>query len=373
MSHCDTGVRRRKRFSVDPVKTHILLIGPLLTAVACAAPQTEPVRATPAPAPKTVTEVEDKSSQRLGLVNRQPITRQDLAPEVQAELLDLENELEQRRLHLTWIGFEQELNQRLLEAEAERRGTQVDALIAELRAQAEVSDEAVRGLYEQNKDSIPVSFEEAAPTIRSQLESAASERKVREFSEELREKAEVSYDLPIPDLPRYDVKESEQPAMGKDAAPVTIVEFSDFQCPYCQQASSMLKELRNSYGDRVRIVFRDFPLSQHPDARPAAAAAHCADEQGRFWDYHDVLFGNPQELGAEKLKEYAGDLKLDLKAFESCLASNRPEKAIVADESEAQRLGIQGTPAIFINGVKLIGLLPLPLMKSLIDHELERS
>lgn len=355
------------------MKKWILSIGLLPTAVACAAPQTKPVRATPAPAPKPVAEVEDKSNQRLGLVNRRPITRQDLDAEIQAELLDLENELEQRRLHLTWIGFEQELNQRLLEAEAERRSIKVAELMTELRAQAEVSDDEVRRLYEQNKDSIPVPFEEAAPTIRSQMESAAAERKVREFSEELREEAEVSYDLPIPDLPRYEVKEGEQPALGKDAAPVTIVEFSDFQCPYCQQASSMLKELRNSYGDRVRIVFRDFPLSQHPDARPAAAAAHCADEQGRFWDYHDVLFGNPQELGADKLKEYAGDLKLDLEAFESCLSSTRPEKAIVADESEAQRLGIQGTPAIFINGVKLIGLLPLPLMKSLIDHELERS
>lgn len=303
----------------------------------------------------------------------QAITIEDVNPELKAELIDLENELEQRRMHLNWVGFEEAVNNRLLTAEAKRRGTTVKAMTEEIAAEATVGDEEVRKLYDENKNMIPVSFDEAAPTLRAQLEQDAGQRAVRRFSETLREKATIEYQLPVPDLPRYTIDSRGEPTLGSGEAAVTIVEFSDFQCPYCSQARELLKELKTSYGDRVSIVYRDFPLAQHQDARPAAAAAHCALEQDKFWDYHDRLFENPQALGSEELRGYAKELEIDLDAFESCLASDRPEAAIAEDESEARRLGVQGTPAIFINGVKLIGLLPLPLMKSIIEHELQRS
>jgi len=157
---------------------------------------------------------------------------------------------------------------------------------------------------------------------------------------------------------------------GNDDAKVTVVEFSDFECPYCSRASQTLKKLRTLYPDTLRIAFRDFPLSQHKDAKPAAEAAQCAREQGKFWEYHDLLFENTRALSAPDLKSYAEKLELDLKVFAACLATDRPKK-IVADNAEAaRRFGVEGTPALFVNGIKLIGLLPLPLMQAIIDREL---
>lgn len=322
-----------------------------------------------APAPK---EPEDTPT-RLGTIDRQPILARDLKPEIQAELLEIDNELKQRTLHLSWVGFEDLINERLLKNEAKRRGITVTALINELSADIQIGDDEIEKIYDDNKASIPVSLEEARPAIVRQLEAAAKQRKVKAFTEELRIHAVVDYELQIPDLPRYNVAVAQRPSLGDASAPITIVEFSDFQCPYCRQASVTMKELKRTYGEQLRIVYRHFPLSQHQDARPAAAASHCADEQERFWEYHDKLFERPDSLSSSELRSHARELGLDLAEFESCLASNRPESVIVADESDAKRLNINGTPAIFINGVKLIGLLPLPLLKSLIDHEIAQK
>jgi protein-disulfide isomerase len=130
-----------------------------------------------------------------------------------------------------------------------------------------------------------------------------------------------------------------------------------------------LKEL---YPNKIRVIFRDFPLSQHAKARPAAAAAYCANEQSKFWAYHDLLFASAPALGEADLKKAAETVGLDLKAFESCLGSDRPEKAIKLDEDAARKLALDGTPGLFMNGMKLMGVLPLPLMQALVDKELNR-
>lgn len=309
----------------------------------------------------------------LGRVNGEVITSDDLGETFKVELVDLQNELSQRRMHLNWVAFEELISTRLISEEAGRRGISAKVLMRQVEGAAKVSDEDVKELYEANKERIPVPFEEAKDTLRRQLERDATERERRKFSEELLAKANVEYLLPVPEFPRYEIKLQDQPALGDSNARVTIVEFSDFECPYCSQAREILDELKQAYGNQLKIVYRDFPLAQHANARPAAAAAHCAYEQGKFWPYHDQLFEHATTLGKDELRAYAKKVSVDLDKFESCLSSERPEAAILVDESAAQELGVEGTPAIFINGVKLIGLLPIPLMKSIIDRELERT
>jgi protein-disulfide isomerase len=160
------------------------------------------------------------------------------------------------------------------------------------------------------------------------------------------------------------------PALGPSSAKVTLVAYSDFQCPYCARARKVVEQLHELYPKELRIVFRHFPLAQHAQARPAAEAAECAEEQGKFWPYHDLLFDNPSALAKADLERYATDVKLDPNAFTTCLGSDRPKAVVAAAEAEGKRFGVQGTPALFLNGMKLIGLLPLPLLQALIDKEL---
>jgi protein-disulfide isomerase len=120
-------------------------------------------------------------------------------------------------------------------------------------------------------------------------------------------------------------------------------------------------------------VYRDFPLSQHPNARVAAEAAQCAHEQDKFWPFHDLLFDNQHALDRAALAKYAGEVALDVKSFEKCMDSERPKLAVKSSEELGRRYGVDGTPALFLNGMKLIGVMPLPLMKLLIERELERQ
>ena len=147
--------------------------------------------------------------------------------------------------------------------------------------------------------------------------------------------------------------EDDDPFKGGVNAPVTIVQFSDFQCPACAAAAPTVKRIAEAYGDKVKIVYRDFPLiNTHPFAQKAAEAAECADEQGKFWEMHDVLFQNQQSLGVPALKQYAVELDLNQEQFNSCLDSSKYAAEVASDESAGISLGVRGTPTFFINGVR---------------------
>jgi protein-disulfide isomerase len=163
------------------------------------------------------------------------------------------------------------------------------------------------------------------------------------------------------------------PARGGANAPVTIVEFSDFHCPFCKRVLPTLKEIETRYGDKVKLVFRDLPLDQlHPGARRAHEAARCAHEQGKFWAYHDVLFERAPRSSPEDLRQFAREVGLDLPRFESCTASARTKGLVQKDVDDATGLGINGTPAFVINGEVLSGAQPLENFVRVIDRELAR-
>ena len=162
------------------------------------------------------------------------------------------------------------------------------------------------------------------------------------------------------------------PAMtrGPAAAPVTIFEWSDYECPFCQRAQEVLHRLQGEFPDTVRLVFKDFPLRSHPNALPAAVAARCAGAQGRYWEYHDLLFVAQPDLARDHLIGYARRLGLDTPAFTECLDSSRFRDAVLADQREGRAAGVRATPTFFINKRKIEGALPLEEFRAAIQQAL---
>jgi protein-disulfide isomerase len=172
---------------------------------------------------------------------------------------------------------------------------------------------------------------------------------------------------------RVDFDVSDSPAKGPESAAVTLVEFSDFECSFCGRFVKTLEEVQENYGDRVRLVFLQFPLSMHPNAQKAAEASLCAHDQGKFWPMHDLLFQEQSKLGLADLKDKASRLGLDRGAFDACLDSGRYEERVKEEMKEGASAGVSGTPALFINGIPLPGgALPYEAVVKAIDEEIAR-
>ena len=172
-------------------------------------------------------------------------------------------------------------------------------------------------------------------------------------------------------IQRVDVSTDGDPSIGPDDAPVTIVEFSDYQCPYCQYwYQQTFDQLIANYPDKIRFVYRDLPLPGHPESLPAAEAANCAGEQGAYWNFHNALFSGQYPLERAAYEQYAADLGLDTAAFTACLDDHRYQAEVKADGTDAARLGLNGTPSFVINGRILVGARPFEDFKVLIDEEL---
>lgn len=171
---------------------------------------------------------------------------------------------------------------------------------------------------------------------------------------------------------RYDVPVDDDPAIGPEKAAVTVIEFSDYECPYCRKwQTEVYGRLLKEYPDEVRLVFRDFPLSSiHPNALPAAAAANCANEQGKYWEFHDRLFSMELGLNDKAYEAYATQLGLNVPAFLECYQSGRHEDEVQADYDYAAQLGVRSTPTFFINGIAIVGAQPFEVFKQVIDKEL---
>ncbi len=179
--------------------------------------------------------------------------------------------------------------------------------------------------------------------------------------------------LKPPPVLRAELSVDGAPSKGPAKAPVTIVEFSDFHCPFCRRVLPTLAQLESQYGEKIKLVFRDFPIDNlHPEASKAHEAARCANEQGKFWAYHDKLFASPPKSSPEIFKGFAKDLGLNATAFEVCLSSGKYQAAVKKDIEEGNRLGVTGTPAFFINGRIISGAQPLEAFARVIDDELAR-
>jgi len=173
------------------------------------------------------------------------------------------------------------------------------------------------------------------------------------------------------DPPRQTVSAGKSPAKGGANAQIEVIEFADFECPYCLAAAPTVKKVMETYGDRIRLVYRNYPLPNHPRARPAAEAAQCANEQGQFWPYHDRLFAEAGKLTDADLKKAAADLGMDATRFNTCVDEHRYKAVIDEDQQAGNAAGVNGTPAFFVNGRLLSGAQPFEAFKRVIDEELE--
>jgi protein-disulfide isomerase len=167
-----------------------------------------------------------------------------------------------------------------------------------------------------------------------------------------------------------DIQPGDSPSKGPKNAPVTLIIFSDFQCPFCSRVEPTLKQVEQSYGDKVRIVWKHKPLPMHPNAKPAAEAAEAAREQGKFWQMHDKMFAAQGELSPASYEKWARELGLDVARFKASIASGRNTARIDADDGQASAIGINGTPTMVVNGEKVVGAVPFENLKAVIDRQL---
>ena len=254
----------------------------------------------------------------------------------------------------------------LLEQAALAEGQTPEAwLDNSLTALPPVSQQEVVSLFEEARDRLPPGAQ--VEDYEEPLRAFLAGQRIGLILEALREGAEIKVSLP---RQRAQV-EAVGPSLGPASAPVTLVEFSDFQCPFCARAVPTLKALRKKYPDELRVIYRHMPLDFHPQARPAAIASACADAQGQFWPYHDRLFEQQQALTPEDLIGHAEAVGLEMATFQTCLAAAETAAIVDADQKAAEALGATGTPAFFINGIFLSGAQPIEVFQAVIEEELQ--
>src|SRR5215510_2608189 len=258
----------------------------------------------------------------------------------------------------------------LMDQEAKARGIDRSALIEQEIAKkvSNVSDVEIAQWYQANQNRVQGrSLDEVRQPIRAYLTQERMQLAHQEFIDALKLKTPVRVML---EAPRQKVEAAKGAAKGPANAPIEIIEFSDFQCPFCQRANPTVEQVLKTYGDRVHFVYRHYPLPSHPNARPAAEASACAEEQGRFWEYHDQLFANATRLTDADLKQHAVAAGLDASRFNACFDSHKFKSAVDKDMAEGNQAGVSGTPAFFINGRALEGAQPFEAFKRVIDEEL---
>ena len=301
-------------------------------------------------------------------------------PDVQTQLSQSQARYEQQQRQLTIDqrrarqaileqAVDEFVNNRLLQQEAQARHVSVAELTRDIKT-PEITAADVSAFYEHNKRDIGKPFEEVRPAIANYLTQQAAANARRAWFAALRARYSARSTLE----PLREPVAADGPSRGPTDARVTIVEFADFQCPYCRRMAPVLRELLEKYPREVRLVYRQLPLTElHPDALHAAEASLCAREQGKFWEMHDALFADQGALDLDGLKKTAAQLQLKAQPFAACLAADRPLAVIRADTQAATDLGVNGTPGLFINGRFVSGAVSYDEMAATIDDELRRG
>ncbi|HYO54424.1 thioredoxin domain-containing protein [Archangium sp.] len=350
------------------------ILAALLAASLFAGCNKEKAPATAPPATTTTTSTEPAPDTVVATFgDGQKITFGELNDRIKDQLANLDKQKHQLRKQ----GIEGFVVERLVQAEAKKRNLTEEQLV-----KAEVDDkipqppeEEIKKLYDEAKGRLPpgTTYEQVKPQIVDFLTGSKKQERAREFFNELKKTANVQITLPEPPKAPVERKQvaATGAAKGPENAPITIVEFSDFQCPFCSKAIQTVEDVLKAYPNQVRLVFRHFPLEFHKQAPKASEAALCAHDQGKFWEYHDTLFANQKALEVPALKGYAKQLGLDTAKFDKCLDSGEKASIVSADMADGQKVGVNGTPAFFINGVLLSGAQPFEEFKSVIDSELQ--
>jgi protein-disulfide isomerase len=321
-------------------------------------------------AAKTASPAKASAAARVG---DEVITLEELEQAVRPQLA----KLEEQRYEILDQKLDQLIGDRLLAQEAKKQNVSVEQLLkAEVYAKApEVPDGEVTAFINQNRGRLPrMDDKELRLKVWDHLRAQKVNERRQSYIQSLRGQSKVTVLLEEPAGARFDVSADRGFVRGPKDAPVTIIEFSDFQCPFCKTANATVKQVLEKYPGKVRLVFRDYPLvSIHPQAPKAHEAARCAADQGKFWEFHDLLFERSPRMAPADLKQYAQDLKLNPAAFEQCLDSGKYAAEVDKDVQEGMGLGLTGTPSFFVNGRQIVGAQPMAAFQKLIEGELAKQ
>ncbi len=306
----------------------------------------------------------------LASVNGKPITNAEVEKAIATDLAKLEAQIyELKRARVNTL-----IDEQLLAQEASKRGITTDALLeTEVTSkQSAVSDEEVAVYYGANQAKLQKDLNAWREQIRKFLSVQKSGERRQAFLIQLRAQNKVEVFLKSPPIFRAEISTAGAYTKGPAAAPVTIVEFSDFHCPFCKRVQPTIAQVLVKYEGKIRLVYKDLPLdSLHPQARAAAEAARCAGEQGKFWEFHDKIYAGDSDATAPTMQLYAQQVGLDAAKFEACRSTRKYQSQVQADAAEGTKLGVSGTPGFFVNGRFLSGAQPLDAFSKIIDEELE--
>jgi protein-disulfide isomerase len=309
----------------------------------------------------------------LATIGDEQITMADIRARSGSDLDQLETRYLLANHKLVEATLRQILQERVIFDEAKKQGKSMEEMVtAEAGGSFEPTDIEVAAWYEENQSRVSG---RSLDQIKPQIAEVLRKQKRVEALERLQDKINTERGVTVHLQPvRLQVDDPSAPSKGPASAPVTLVEFSDFQCPFCGRFYPTLNRLAEKYGDQLRIVYRQYPIaSLHPNAIKAAEASLCAHDQGKFWESHDLMFQEQNRLAVRDLKVMAGRLGLDQKKFDSCLDTGKYSEKVQNDLADGARVGVTGTPALFVNGVVIEGgAVPFETVVRAIDQELAR-
>lgn len=301
----------------------------------------------------------------IAVVNGNNITQSEIDNSIIGKILPLQEQINIIRK----VALENLILKTLLEEEAKKKGISVEELRRNLTVgKVEISPNEIEKVYVENAAAFAsMSPDEIKERLRLDLEVQARMKMYRESIQKLKKQAKIEVNTTNYSTPKVSLS-NEGSILGNKNAPITIVEFSDFQCPYCRESFEINKQILQIYGDKVKFVFKHLPL--HSKSFSAAQASFCADRQGKFRDYHDALFAL-KDFTNENLDNIAEKIGLNLAVFKGCVNSELSRSAVLKDAQEAQRLGIDGTPSFFVNGRLIKGVISLEDFTRIIESEFE--
>lgn len=304
--------------------------------------------------------------QAVATVNGASISSAELAKATAPAMKQIETQIYQTKKN----ALNNLIEERLIAAAAKQAGTSEEAYLeAELGdGEKEPTLEEMKRFYEQRKAKMgDKSFNEVKDDIKQVMTQSRAQAAQQALIGRLRASAEIQIHL---EPPRTKVEAGDNPTRGPTHAPIQIVEWTDYQCHYCGVSRPTLNQILATYGDKVRYTLRDFPLGFHQHAEKAHEAAHCAGEQGKYWEMNQTLFEHASALEVAKLKDYARQIQLDGAKFDRCLTSGKYTKKVRENQAAGEAVGVSGTPSFFVNGIHLSGAQPFAHFKTVIDKEL---
>lgn len=304
----------------------------------------------------------------IGKIGDQEYTEETLFKDNMLELIEA-----RKRLYDLYVEtFKKRLVTDLVGAEAKQAGMSLDDYVKKITGgDIKISD----GEYKKFVADKHIPETQINPQIKeriiSYLQTLKSQERLDDHLAKLTAKNPPILYVTKPKM-QIDVAAGDGPSYGKDGAPITVVEFSDFQCPFCSRAADTVTQLKKKYGNKIKLTFRHFPLPMHRDARPTAEASMCVNEQGtdKFWKFHDLAFKNQDKLDKASVEKYAKTAGADVKKFNECIASKKYVDVVQKDISYGEKIGVKSTPTFFINGQLVSGAVPIESFSEIIDDEL---